>query len=464
MAADHTIKVDVEGFGSLDWRRSPELIQRGYQAAARLEAQLLPLALDPDAYRAWQERRNARRRPALPAVQFLATSGMTAADAGLARKALAPYLNAVPDVPALERDLSALAGLDRYQGITWQMMGPPGKEGLLIRARPKAYAPPFVMLGINLENTTSSDFKFQLAARYLGFDTFGTGSELRLDLAIGSDPSLVGAVYRPIGTSGLFARGTGGLRQTTFDLVADEVVVAQYRERRIVAGGEIGMNLGRINEVSGGLTIGRLSAVVRAGDPGLPDVEGLESIAFAQYERDGQDSAVIPSRGVRTVAYTKHFLATPEVAGATLTNEGLTQAQVDFSSFWTVRRRGRLFVVAVGGTSFDGKPLPTEQFSLGRTFRLDAFSVGERRGDHILLGTVGYLRQVGRLPDFLGGPVFAGGWFENGSAFNSDSDADFHSQFGLGVVLDTLIGPVVVGTGIGFDGAWRTFMGVGRVF
>ena len=113
---------------------------------------------------------------------------MTAADAGLARKALAPYLNAAPDVPALERDLSALAGLDRYQGITWQMMGPPGKEGLLIRARPKAYAPPFVMLGINLENTTSSDFKFQLASRYLGFDTFGTGSELRLDFAIGSDP------------------------------------------------------------------------------------------------------------------------------------------------------------------------------------------------------------------------------------------------------------------------------------
>ena len=117
MAADHTIKVDVEGFGSLDWRRSSELIQRGYQAAARLEAELLPLALEPDAYRAWQERRNARRQPALPAVQFLATSGMTAADAGLARKALARYLNAAPDVPALERDLSALAGLDRYEGI-----------------------------------------------------------------------------------------------------------------------------------------------------------------------------------------------------------------------------------------------------------------------------------------------------------------------------------------------------------
>src|SRR4029450_8844207 len=87
--ADHTIKVDVEGFGSLDWRRSGDLIQRGYEAAARLEKELLPLALDPDASRAWQERRNGRKGLALPPAQFLATSGMTAKDAAIARKALA---------------------------------------------------------------------------------------------------------------------------------------------------------------------------------------------------------------------------------------------------------------------------------------------------------------------------------------------------------------------------------------
>src|SRR6478736_2888612 len=32
-SADVTLAVDVEGFGSLDWRRADELIQRGYQAA-----------------------------------------------------------------------------------------------------------------------------------------------------------------------------------------------------------------------------------------------------------------------------------------------------------------------------------------------------------------------------------------------------------------------------------------------
>lgn len=462
--ADHTIKVDVEGFGSLDWRRSGELIQRGYDAAARLEAELLPLALDPDAYRAWQERRTNRRRPPLPSVQFLATSGMTAIDAAIARKALAGHVGAPPDLVALERDLSALSGLDRYQGITWQMVGPPGKEGLLIRARQKSYAPPFVMLGVNLDNTTSSDFRFQLAARYLGFDMVGPGSEVRLDAGIGSDPSLGATLYRPIGSSGLFTRGYTGFRQRTFDLVADEVVVAQYRERRVLVGGAFGVNLGPIAEVAAGIDIGHLSADVRAGDPGLPTLSGAEGVAHLLYERDGQDSPVIPSKGWHLLAQVRQFLTTPEISDVARTNKGLTQAEAAVSSFWSVRRKSRVFVVAAAGTSFDDRPLPTEQFSVGRPFHLDAFAIGEHRGDHVLLGTLGYMRQIGRLPDFLGGPVFLGGWLQNGSVWNSDTDADFNSQLGAGLVLDTLIGPVLVGTGIGLDGGWRTFMGVGRIF
>jgi hypothetical protein len=40
----------------------------------------------------------------------------------------------------------------------------------------------------NLENTVSEDFRVQLAARYLAFDIGGSGSELRIDGIIGSDP------------------------------------------------------------------------------------------------------------------------------------------------------------------------------------------------------------------------------------------------------------------------------------
>ena len=57
--------------------------------------------------------------------------------------------------------------------------------GLLVQGRIKPHAPPFMMLGINLENTTSSDFRITATARYLAFDTVGSGSELRVDGTLG---------------------------------------------------------------------------------------------------------------------------------------------------------------------------------------------------------------------------------------------------------------------------------------
>ena len=78
--------------------------------------------------------------------------------------------------------------------------------------------------------------------------------------------------------------------------------------------------------------------------------------------------------------------------------------------------------------------------------------------------TVGYLRQLGRLPDFMGGPVFIGSWLENGSAFNSDDDADFNTQVAFGIVIDSLVGPLVGGTSVGLDGGWRAFIAIGRIF
>ena len=121
-----------------------------------------------------------------------------------------------------------------------------------------------------------------------------------------------------------------------------------------------------------------------------------------------------------------------------------------------------MFVATFGGTSFDDKPI--SQFTLGHAFRLDAFRIGERRGDHYAVVTAGIFRQLGRMPDFMGGPIFIGTWLQNGSAFTTDEDADFNSHAAAGLVIDSLIGPVALGFSAGLDGGWRTFVTIGRLF
>ena len=142
----------------------------------------------------------------------------------------------------------------------------------------------------------------------------------------------------------------------------------------------------------------------------------------------------------------------------------LTQLSAVANRFWSLGERNRVFLLGGLGTSFDKDPLPTDQFSLGAAFRLGAYSPGDLRGDHYYLATAGYLRQMGRLPDFMGGPVYAGGWLENGDAFNDWELATLRTNASMGVVMDTLLGPVIVAGSAGFDGRWRTYFGVGRIF
>jgi NTE family protein len=322
------------------------------------------------------------------------------------------------------------------------------------------------MLGISLQNTTTDDFAFQLAGRYLTFDVLGSGSELRVDAAVGAHPDIGAELYRPIGRTALFVAAAAGVRRRTLDFVSDDVVVARYSEVRALAGFDVGANLARDSDVRVGVSLGRLNTSVEAGDPRLPELQGRETRARLLWRYDSQDSPVVPSSGLRATATIEHIFDAPELPAEFPTdrsNVEVTQAEVGGSMFWSLQRRDRLFLAGGAGTTW-GHPLATEQFQLGAPLRLGAYNVGEFRGDHYGVLAAGYLRRVGRLPDFLGGAVFIGGWVENGSAFDDIDSATFRTNVSLGALADTLVGPILLGGSFDFSGAWRYYIGVGRLF
>ncbi len=466
-SADIVINPPLSGFGSLDWRRSEALALDGYQAAEAMRDTLLPLALDEKGWAAYQTARQSRRRPQLATPQFLSIVGAVPSDQRRIEEVLRAQVGQPLDIAALESELAILSGLDRYETIQWQLVEAGGRQGLEILARPKPYAPPFLMLGVSLENTTTDEFAFQFAARYLRFDVAGSGSELRLDAAVGAEPRLGGELYRPLGRSPFFVAASAFTGRRVLNFISDDTIVAKYNQTRSNAGLEAGVNLSRVEELRGGVTAGYLRTSISAGDPGLPELSGAETRAHVRWLHNNQDSPVVPSGGVRAVATLSQVFDSPEAPASVETdrsNVGLTQGEIRSSAFWSLRRRHRLFVVAAGGTSFDDKPLPTEQFVLGRPMYLGASDLGEFRGDHYAVVTAGYLHGIGRMPDFLGGPIFAGGWLENGSAFDDFKDATLRTNGGVGLILDTLIGPMLVGSSFSFDGDWRYYLAIGRIF
>jgi NTE family protein len=466
-SADVVINVPLEKYGSLDWRRSADLIEEGYRAAEAMRDRLLPLAVSEAEYEAWRAARQGRRRTELPPPAFLQLDGFATRDAARLNVLLARHVGAPLDTRVLEQDIAVVAGLDRYQTVTWQLMQTERGVGLRIRGRLKPYAPPFMMLGVNLENTTSSDFRIALTARYLSFDVLGSGSELRIDGTIGSDPSAAVELYRPIGPTPLFVAPYAGVRRQIFDFIEDDAVIAQYRQTVGRLGLNAGVNLGATSDVRIGAYVGRSTASIEVGDPGFPELRGSETGAELVWRMDTQDRPVVPSLGLLSEVRLSRVFNGPDVAVGEETfdfNSRLTQLSAVGNHFWSLGAPNRVFVYGGVGTSFDSQPLPTQQFALGSPFRLGAYSAGELRGAHYYVATAGYLRQIGRLPDFMGGPVFAGTWLENGDAFEEWDLAGWRTNGGAGLVLDTLVGPVILAGSWGFDGRWRTYLGVGRIF
>jgi NTE family protein len=466
-AADVVVNVPLTKYGSLDWRRFRDLIREGYNAAEAMKTELMPLAVDETAWESWRSARAAARRRALPAPAFITVEGAGSTDTAVMERALAPHLGKPVDVAALDKTLTGFGGLGRYEALTWDLAERDGMTGLVVRALPKLYAPPFLFLAVSLENTTSNTFQFGLGARYLAYDIVGSGSELRVDGAIGSNPSAGVALYRPLGSTAFFIEPSAGVGSQKLSVIEDHEIVASYGEIVTFLGADVGMNIGATHEARAGVRWGHVSTDVEVGDPGFPEIDGNEGLFHLSWTHDSQDHQVIPRRGLNAVMQARYFFDAPVPEVETdRSSDGVAQAQAGASWFWSLDRgaRNRLFVAGGAGTSFRDHPLPTDQFVLGGPLRLSALDIGEQRGDNFLLATGGYLRQIARLPDFLGSAVLAGGWIENGSAFDDWASRDFQTNVSGGMIADTLIGPVFVSIGAGFDGSKRFYIGIGQIF
>jgi NTE family protein len=190
----------------------------------------------------------------------------------------------------------------------------------------------------------------------------------------------------------------------------------------------------------------------------VPNVEGTLSAASARFVYDGQNSAVVPTRGVRATASLFWYFKSP---GAP---EAYPQAEAGASSFHAIGSRGALFLYGAGGTSFNMQPGPIQQFTLGGPLRLSAYGLAQFRGSNYGLVAGGYRHRLGDFPTLVGGRIFGAVWYEGGSTFFVRSEAKYRHDVAGAVLLDTLLGPLTIGGAWGRGGNGKIFFSLGRFF
>ena len=127
-----------------------------------------------------------------------------------------------------------------------------------------------------------------------------------------------------------------------------------------------------------------------------------------------------------------------------------------------------MFFSASGGTSFGGTAGPFQVFTLGGPFHLGAYLPDEFLGNNYAYTSIGFRREFYRLPAFVGKKVYWGGWYESGTAFGTTSISGgavvVRGTANLGIIADTIVGPIVLAASASPTGQSRVNFSIGKIF
>jgi NTE family protein len=448
-SADVIVVPDLKGLSGGDWRRVDDLVAQGYKAAADLSATLLKYQVDEAAYAEWTRARQARRRSGSPSVGRVIVEGLDAAETRRITELLSGRHAGRPlDRERLEDSILRVAGSDRYEMIAYQLRAADGTPDLVVRITPKSYGPPFLLPAVDLQNIDSTAFSLSLRLRVAMYDTLLPNSEMRFDVGVGTDQTVGLELYKRAGRSGFFVAPRAFFTRRSLNGYQDDELVAEYRVKRTGAGLDVGYTTSMRSEVRLGYETADVRARLRIGDPSLPEASGSDSLATLGWVFDGQNSPIIPSRGVYLRSWFRYYFDTPDIVdpqGAVLERaQDVPQAEARVSWWKRAGTRQRMFLRGGFGSSLGHDP-GFNQFFLGGPLRLGSYNNGSLRGDNYVFGVGGLLREWFRLPDVLGGNTYYGAWLEQGSAFDHWNDAEYKGSISTGVIAETLFGPLFIG-------------------
>jgi len=456
--ADLLISPDLENYTLLDFKASAAIADLGYKGAEQKARLLQSFSLtEPE----WQEhlaRRRAHVLTEVPVPTFVKIEGSDSSSTEVITAGLANVLRKPIDPQALGSELTKVWGAGRFEALNYAWVRENEKTGLLIRVQEKSYAPPFLDLGLLVNNTSTDDTEVNLLGRLTFLDVGRPNAEWRTDFSLGSRMLIGTEYFRPLGKSRVFVAPAASYDKLQQNVFVGGDKLAEYKQKTAKIGGDLGYSLSAKSEIRMGYSIGHLNAERTVGDPILPDVSGTQSAATFRWNYFGHNSPQFPTRGLFVRSTASWFFKSP---GA---DTGFPQAEARAIYAFRLDEQNILMFGLAGGTTFSQTASPFQKFALGGLFRLGGYGRGEFRSDHYLLSQVGYLRRLSRLPSFVGGSVFATGWYEVGSAFDDLDSARCDMSGTGGLLVETRLGPIFVGGSWAEGGRGKFYLALGRIF
>jgi NTE family protein len=458
--ADILVRVDLTKFRGTDYTKSNKLIAAGYEAAQKSASALLKYSLDDAAWQEYLNRRDARRIKSVPVPGFVEVKGTSPELAEAMEKGLSKNAGRPVDEARLERQLMTISSTGRFASMGYSVTEVDDRFGLRVRAVEKEYAPPIINPLVVVDGSQYNNVRFGAGARLTFLDVGKPGVEWRTDVLAGSTYRLASEYVRPFHRSiHWFLAPRVELENSPIDLYSHNTQLAEYRRSDINAGFDIGYTFDRFSELRVGYQTGWLKYHPDIGNTNvLPTVSGRQGISRIRYITDKLDDPVVPRKGTSFVSDFSVYDARP---GSAQTFPALAGS---FQYFKPIRRVESLYFRATGGTTFTYPSTGVPLFTLGGPGHLSAYGTNEIFTNQYMLFEAGYLRQIGQLPPIVGDKIYLLGLSEFAKPYGTPQQSTVPMDVAGGVIVETLVGPVLVGGSWGDSGHRKFFFMLGRIF
>lgn len=456
--ADFVLMPDLAGLDANDYARLEEFVARGRQAAERKARWLEQLALPEGEYARYLEQRRGRLQPASVRPQLIVIEG------GLAERRREALVEALAHDPArpidrarLETELNKIAGMGRYDAVSYSFLRHENTEGILIRPHQKIHGPPFLNLSFLLDASRQEGFRFGIGGRLTFLDIGGPASEWRTDLSIGQINRASSEYYYRVSGGKWFLAPRAFYLEDSRPLYRGTDQIADFISKRAGASLDLGYAFGRFQELRVGAASGQTRIAVTKGPEVLEPLKGRFTDLHLRWAYEGQDSALVPRQGVRATVLASWLLNHPGVEGRPpLADLAFSYAR-PFSPRWSL-----LADSAAGFTGWD--EALNNRFSVGGVARLDALGRGRETGNRYYYGGTRLLRSLNNQSLGIFGRFYLFAAAESGTAWRAGMSPLPRYSGSLGLMGETTFGVVYFGGGIGDRGDRRMFFRLGRVF
>ena len=460
--ADLLVTVPLQKYSSLDYNKADAIIKTGYDAAAAKASVLAAFSVSQAEWDKYITDRNSRRKTT-PTPTFVQVTGAASPEMQKGMEDQLSGLVGKPiDTAQVDQEMMTIVGQGRFSTSTYSMVEKNGQQGLQVQAEQKPYAPPIVRPLIVIDGSDYNNVLFSIGARITFLDFGSYRSELRNDVIVGSQYLLSSEYYHPYTrSSNWFIAPRAGFNSQQLNLYSGNTLLASYRLRETLGGIDTGFVFGRTGEFRLGYEGGYQKVSPEIGNvPTLPTTSGATGDIRIQYQLNTLDQPVVPRSGISLLLYTKGYTVNPAAPGA------FPLSEIQAQDFFRLNKSSSVFIGLYGGSSY-GYKTGVPAFSLGGSQRLVAWSTNELLTNQYFLGQIGYIKELVKLPPFLGSTVDLLGVLELGKTYklpNGPSPPNLPMDFAGGLLVDTIFGPVLVAGSVGDYGHARFYFRIGRVF